>query len=102
MNVMAAVSAAILAKGGATDALGSGGVYMAENALARCANHVLGGARFGLDPRDSVLDPSCRAWEFDNLYVVDGAFMPTAGSANPTLTIQANALRVADCILKRL
>jgi choline dehydrogenase-like flavoprotein len=75
---------------------------MAENALARCANHVLGGARFGLDPRDSVLDPSCRAWEFDNLYVADGAFMPTAGSANPTLTIQANALRIADCILKRL
>ena len=102
MNVMAAVSAAILAQGGATEGLGSGGVYMAENALARCANHVLGGARFGLDPRDSVLDPSCRAWEFDNLYVADGAFMPTAGSANPTLTIQANALRIADCILKRL
>jgi len=28
--------------------------------------------------------------------------MPTAGSANPALTIQANGLRVADCILKRL
>ena len=50
--------------------------------------------------RCSIRD--CRAWEFDNLYVTDGAFMPTSGSANPTLTIQANAFRVADCILKRL
>ena len=45
---------------------------------------------------DSVLDPQCRAWEFDNLYVTDGCFMPTSGGANPTLTIQANAFRVAD------
>jgi choline dehydrogenase-like flavoprotein len=102
MSVFAAYSAAILVEGGATEGLASGGVFMAENALARCANHILGGARFGSDPRDSVLDPACRAWEFDNLYVADGAFMPTSGSANPTLTIQANALRVADCILKRL
>jgi choline dehydrogenase-like flavoprotein len=63
---------------------------------------VLGGARFGSDPNDSVLDPDCRAWEFDNLYVTDGAFMPTSGSANPTLTIQANAFRVADRLLERL
>ncbi|MBN9519752.1 GMC family oxidoreductase [bacterium] len=82
--------------------LGSGGVYQAENALARMANHILGGARFGTDPTDSVLDPNCRAWEFDNLYVTDGSFMPTSGGANPTLTIQANALRVAAHLLKRL
>jgi choline dehydrogenase-like flavoprotein len=81
---------------------GQGSIYMAENALARMANHILGGARFGTDPRDSVLDPQCRAWEFDNLYVTDGAFMPTSGGANPTLTIQANAFRVADHLLTRL
>ena len=57
---------------------------------------ILGGARFGTDPKDSVLDVNCRAWEFDNLYVTDGAFMPTSGGANPTLTIQANSFRVAD------
>jgi choline dehydrogenase-like flavoprotein len=78
---------------------GSGGVYLSENALARIANHILGGARFGDDPADSVLDVNCRAWHFDNLYVTDGCFMPTSGSGNPTLTIQANAFRVGDALL---
>ena len=82
--------------------LGGGGVYQAENALARIANHILGGARFGIDRNDSVLDRNCRAWDFDNLYVTDGSFMPTSGGANPTLTIQANAFRVADQILTRI
>ena len=39
---------------------------------------------------------------FDNLYVTDGAFMPTSGGANPTLTIEANSFRVADKIGGRL
>lgn len=70
--------------------------------VSRIANHVLGGARFGTDPSDSVLDPDCRAWELENLYVTDGAFMPTSGGANPTLTIQANSLRVGQALLGRL
>jgi choline dehydrogenase-like flavoprotein len=78
---------------------GFGGVYTSENSLARIANHILGGARFGADERDSVLDPNCRAWHFDNLFVSDGCFMPTSGSGNPTLTIQANAFRVGDALL---
>ena len=73
-----------------------------ENALARIANHILGGARFGTDPHDSVLDPDCRAWDFDNLYRHRRRFMPTSGSGNPTLTIQANAFRVGDALLGRL
>lgn len=81
---------------------GQGGVYMAENARARIANHILGGARFGTDPADSVLDPECKAWSFDNLYVVDGSFMPTSGGANPTLTIEANSFRVADILKTRV
>nr|WP_313775795.1 GMC family oxidoreductase [Mycobacterium sp.] len=79
-----------------------GAVYSAENARARIANHILGGARFGTNPADSVLDSDCRAWQFDNLYVTDGAFMPTSGGANPTLTIEANSLRVADHLLTRI
>ncbi|WP_414565720.1 GMC family oxidoreductase [Anabaena sp. CCY 9613] len=81
---------------------GQGGVHQAPNGIARIANHILGGARFGTDRNDSVLDPDCRAWDFDNLYITDGSFMPTSGGANPTLTIQANSFRVADELLKRL
>lgn len=78
---------------------GFGGVYKSENALARIANHILGGARFGSYRSDSVLDPNCKAWEFDNLFVTDGSWMPTSGSGNPTLTIQANAFRVAEYLI---
>ncbi len=104
MDVMAEQCRRILAFGGDGGignypVEGFGAVYMAENALARIANHILGGARFGTDSADSVLDPGCRAWQFDNLYVTDGSFMPTSGSANPTLTIEANAFRVADLLL---
>jgi choline dehydrogenase-like flavoprotein len=81
---------------------GQGGIYAGETALARMANHILGGARFGTDPNDSVLDPNNRAWNFDNLYVTDGAFMPTSGGGNPTLTIEANSFRVADHLLTRV
>lgn len=70
--------------------------------VSRIANHVLGGARFGTDPDDSVLDRDCRVWAFENLYVTDGAFMPTSGGANPTLTIQANSLRVGEVLKGRL
>ena len=48
----------------------------------------LGGARFGNDRNDSVLDPGCRVWDLDNLYVTDGAFMPTSGTAGKTVSGQ--------------
>lgn len=101
MDVFAEQCRAVLERGGVTN-IGHGGVYLASNASARIANHILGGARFGTDPTDSVLDADCRAWEMSNLYVTDGSFMPTSGSANPTLTIQANAFRVAKHIDERL
>ncbi|MGH3960801.1 GMC oxidoreductase, partial [Mycobacterium sp.] len=57
--------------------------------------HVCGTCRFGTDPKTSVLDPHNRAHEVDNLYVVDGSFFPSSTGLNPSLTIAANALRVA-------
>jgi choline dehydrogenase-like flavoprotein len=105
MDVLANQCREILRVGDANpnqDEIESGGIYMAGNARARIANHILGGARFGRDRNDSVLDPNCRAWDFDNLYVTDGSFMPTSGGANPTHTIEANAFRVADHLLRRL
>jgi choline dehydrogenase-like flavoprotein len=60
--------------------------------------HQAGTARFGTDPATSVLDLDCKAHELDNLYLADASFFPSIGAVNPTLTIIANALRVADRI----
>jgi choline dehydrogenase-like flavoprotein len=100
MDVLAEQCAEILRRGGpGVEIIGFGHV---GSSVSRIANHVLGGARFGADPQDSVLDPDCRAWNFDNLYVTDGSFMPTSGGANPTLTIQANAFRVGELLIGRV
>lgn len=61
--------------------------------------HPSGTVRFGADPVHSVLDADCRAHDLTNLYVADASFMPTSMGVNPSLTIAANALRVADAIL---
>lgn len=58
-------------------------------------NHQVGTCRFGSDPQASVLDVNCRAHDVDNLYVIDASFFPSSSAVNPTLTIAANALRVA-------
>ena len=58
--------------------------------------HVCGTCRFGTDPKTSVLDPQNRAHEVDNLYVVDASFFPSSTGLNPSLTVAANALRVAE------
>lgn len=64
--------------------------------------HPSGTCRFGTDPSSSVLDANNRAHGLDNLYVVDASFMPTSGGANPSLTIAANAIRVAKHIINTL
>ncbi|NDJ60051.1 MAG: GMC family oxidoreductase, partial [Chloroflexi bacterium] len=64
--------------------------------------HQCGTLKFGADPQVSVLDLNCKAHELDNLYVVDGSFFPSAGAVNPSLTIIANAIRVADHLRERL
>jgi choline dehydrogenase-like flavoprotein len=57
--------------------------------------HVCGTCCFGSDPKTSVLDPQNRAHEVNNLYVVDTSFFPSSAGLNPSLTVAANALRVA-------
>jgi choline dehydrogenase-like flavoprotein len=64
--------------------------------------HQAGTCRFGTDPATSVLNLDCRTHEVDNLYVTDASFFPSIGAVNPTLTIIANALRVAENIKARL
>jgi choline dehydrogenase-like flavoprotein len=63
--------------------------------------HLLGTARMGDDPKDSVVDGTGRTHDFENLWIVDGSVFVTAGALNPTSTIQAIALRAADTMLGR-
>jgi choline dehydrogenase-like flavoprotein len=58
--------------------------------------HQGGTCKFGNDPQESVLNLNCQTHDVNNLYVVDSSFFPALGAVNPTLTIVANALRVAD------
>jgi choline dehydrogenase-like flavoprotein len=65
----------------------------------KVAMHQCGTARFGRDPGTSVLDPNCKVWDVDNLYVVDASFLPSSTAVNPSLTIVAQAVRTAGHIL---
>jgi choline dehydrogenase-like flavoprotein len=66
----------------------------------RTPSHQCGTVRIGLDPATSPLDPFCRAYDHPNLFVVDASFLPTSAAVNPSLTIAAQALRVADHVAK--
>jgi choline dehydrogenase-like flavoprotein len=77
-------------------------LYLGKNIPIGGTAHQAGTCRFGTDPASSVLDLDCKAHELDNLYIADASFFPSIGAVNPTLTIIANALRVADRIKERL
>ena len=77
-------------------------LYLGKDIPIGGTAHQAGTARFGTDPKTSVLDLDCKAHELDNLYLADASFFPSIGAVNPTLTIIANALRVADHVKERL
>jgi choline dehydrogenase-like flavoprotein len=60
------------------------------------AGHIMGTTRMGSDAKTSVVDVDCRTHQHDNLYIVGASVFPTCGTANPTLTVAALALRAAD------
>lgn len=65
------------------------------------ASHHMGTTRMGRDPRTSVVDPDCRVHDMDNLFVAGSSVFPTSGYANPTATIAALAVRLADHLKSR-
>ncbi|MBI4672378.1 MAG: GMC family oxidoreductase [Chloroflexi bacterium] len=71
-------------------------IYIAKEVGIEFLAHQCGTARFGRDPKTSALNEWCRAWDVQNLYVVDASFMPSSAAMNPALTIMAMALRVGD------
>ncbi len=92
----------MLAGAGAHHVLLERGLYLGKDIPIGGTAHQAGTARFGPDPATSVLDLNCKAHELDNLYLADASFFPSIGAVNPTLTIIANALRVADHLAARL
>lgn len=58
--------------------------------------HPSGTARMGLDPRQAIVGPDLRCHHIPNVSVVGAATFPTAGSANPTMTIMQMALYAGD------
>ncbi len=92
----------ILNASGAHPSLLERSLYLGKDIPIGGTAHQAGTARFGSDPASSVLDLDCKAHELDNLYLADASFFPSIGAVNPTLTIIANSLRVADRIQQRL
>ena len=69
-------------------------IVLAKGFGTEVVSHQCGTVRFGSDPATSALDPFCKAWDHDNLYVVDTGFFPSSAAVNPALTVAAQALRV--------
>jgi choline dehydrogenase-like flavoprotein len=64
--------------------------------------HPMGGTRMGEDPSESVVDPTLKTHDLDNLYISGGGVFVTGGGSNPTLTIMALSLKAADHIHEEL
>jgi choline dehydrogenase-like flavoprotein len=66
------------------------------------ASHHMGTTRMGVDPTSSVVDRDCKVHSNKNLFIAGSSVFPTGGYANPTATIVALSLRLADHIKKIL
>jgi choline dehydrogenase-like flavoprotein len=64
--------------------------------------HHIGGTRMADDPQRGVVDRNCRVHGVDNLFIAGSSVFPTSGQTNPTMTIVALALRLADELKRSL
>ena len=64
----------------------------------RTPSHQCGTVRMGADPTKAAVDPNCRSFDHENLFVVDASVLPTSAAVNPALTVAALALRAADYV----
>jgi choline dehydrogenase-like flavoprotein len=74
----------------------------AEPLLQLAGWHLMGTARMGRDPQTSVVNEWGRSHDVRNLFVIDGSIFVSAAAVNPTNTIQALALYIADSMKKNL
>lgn len=75
-------------------------VHMRKIMPLSAVAHQCGTLRMGSDAGSSVVSPSGESWEVPGLFVADASVFPSSSAVNPALTIMANAIRVADSILK--
>jgi len=80
------------------DELGAEVTWTAGPGSTGPAYHHMGTTRMGTDPAGSVVDPTLRTHDLDNCWIASSSVFPTGGAVNPTLTIAALALRVADAV----
>ncbi len=76
------------------------GAHQVSSSIAHSSHHPSGTARMGLDMKLSVVNENCRSHDHDNLYILGGSVFPSMGTANPTLTIAALSLRLAEHLLE--
>ncbi len=88
----------------ASEVLRAAGAYelLTEAPIAGGGWHLMGTARMGTDPERSVVNEWGRSHDVKNLFIVDGSLFVTSAGVNPTSTIQALALYVADSMKQRL
>lgn len=88
--------------GSATRAFEAAGAVeiVTQDLLVQAGFHLLGTACMGNDPGSSVVDRHSRTHAVPNLLILDGSVFTTAAALNPTSTIQALALRAADCLCR--
>ena len=80
----------------------AGATEVTHDPLKREAGwHLMGTTKMGADPKDSVVNKYGQTHDVDNLFVIDGSIFVTAGAVNPTSTIQALALHVADHVISK-
>ncbi len=80
---------------------GASNIFSSRTVL-NTPGHLLGTARMGDDPARSVVNAWGRSHDVKNLFIVDGSIFVTSGGVNPTATIQALALYIADQMKRRL
>ena len=87
---------------GATEVLEAAGAreILANPLLGPSGWHLMGTARMGANPNHSVVDEIGRCHDVKNLFIIDGSIFVTGGAVNPTPTIQALALYIADQMKK--
>ncbi len=83
-------------------AAGAVEVHPAGSPIRMAGWHLLGTARMGKDPERSVVNEWGRSHDVRNLFLVDGSVFVTSGGVNPTTTIQAVALYIADSMKRNL